>query len=60
MRLRAMDSEPTLAETPFQLLPPLTSDEYDALKAHIQTNGIMVPLTAILSCQPAAADGGAS
>jgi hypothetical protein len=28
---------------PFQLMPPLTEDECSALKADIQTNGVMVP-----------------
>jgi ParB-like chromosome segregation protein Spo0J len=30
---------------PYQLLPPLTGDEYAGLKADIQTNGVLVPIT---------------
>lgn len=30
--------------TPYQLLPRLTDEEYDALKADIATNGIRVPI----------------
>jgi hypothetical protein len=32
------------ANPPYQLLPPLTDDEYAALKADIQTNGVLVPV----------------
>jgi ParB-like chromosome segregation protein Spo0J len=30
---------------PFQAMPPLTGDEYAALKADIQANGVLVPIT---------------
>jgi hypothetical protein len=30
---------------PYQLLPPLTSDEYDALREDIAANGVLVPIT---------------
>jgi hypothetical protein len=32
------------AQQPYQLLPPLTEDEYAALKADIAENGVMVPV----------------
>jgi ParB-like chromosome segregation protein Spo0J len=38
------DDRTEASVTPFQLLPPLTGDEYAALKADIAANGVLVPI----------------
>jgi len=35
----------TLDETPYQVMPELDAEEYRALKADIEENGIIVPIT---------------
>jgi len=35
----------TLEETPYQVVPDLDAEEYEALKADIKENGIIVPIT---------------
>jgi DNA modification methylase len=35
----------TLEETPYQVVPDLDAEEYEALKADIRENGIIVPIT---------------
>lgn len=39
-----MTAAPSVSPTPYQLLPRLTNDEYDALRADVQEHGIRVPI----------------